>query len=94
MRKPRRSSGIPRASGSNFPDILTQTDERYAFFARLLSSDRQLARIEGRIVTSLLALPAEKRNPYLPYAPSPRVRFVLDADAALSAGSRAPSRGR
>jgi len=47
--------------------------------AHLATDERILTRIAGRIVTQPTTTPAEKRNPFLPFDPSPRTRFVLAA---------------
>lgn len=47
--------------------------------AHLATDEPILTRISGRIVTQPTTTPGEKRNPFLPTAPSPRTRFVLSA---------------
>lgn len=48
---------------------------------KLVTEDGVLTRISGTVVRSPTVQPGEKRNPFLPFDPPPRVRFVLAAEA-------------
>jgi len=50
-------------------------------------------RIAGQIVTQPTTTPAEKRNPFLPFDPPPRTRFILDATELRTIDPPAPIRG-
>lgn len=61
--------------------------------AHVVGPQRRLARVEGRIVSTPTVHPGVKRNPYLPYAPTARVRFVLDTTRLLGVDEQRPLRG-
>jgi len=53
--------------------------------AHLATADPVLTRLAGRLVAAPQVLPAERRNPFIPFDPQPRTRFVLAADGLLTA---------
>jgi competence protein ComEC len=48
--------------------------------AHLATDEPVVTRLAGRVVTQPTTFPAEKRNPFLPFDPAPRTRFVLAAN--------------
>ncbi len=46
----------------------------------ILAAEPVLTRVVGRIVTTPIVRPAEKRNPFLSFTPQPRTQFILDLD--------------
>lgn len=43
----------------------------------LLSDEPELTRLAGRVVSTPVSRPSEKRNPFLPFKPPPRTRFLF-----------------
>ncbi len=48
---------------------------------RIVRDEPMIARISGLVISSPLSIPAERRNPFTPIEPQPRVRFLLAAAA-------------
>jgi len=61
--------------------------------SRFLADEPMLTRLAGRIVAQPTAFPSDKRNPFLPNEPSPRVRFVLDATEFVTTEPPTPTCG-
>ncbi len=61
--------------------------------AHLVADEPILTCIAGQVVTEPTTAPAEKRNPFLPFDPPPRTRFVLDAAELRTIDPPAPIRG-
>lgn len=61
--------------------------------AYMLDAEPMLTRIVGEISTTPVTQAAEKHNPYLPYQPPPRTRFVLAAHALCTTEPATPTCG-
>ena len=61
--------------------------------AHLATDEGVVTRIAGQIVTEPTTVPAEKRNPYLPFAPPAHVRFVLAAEELRATNRPGPITG-
>jgi len=68
------------AAGVGFLRHETVTTLPADHVARLARDEPTLTRIAGTVVTAPLFSPPQKRNPFLPYDPPPRVSFVLSAE--------------
>ncbi|MFQ5807294.1 MAG: ComEC/Rec2 family competence protein, partial [Phycisphaerae bacterium] len=61
--------------------------------AHLATDEPLLTRLAGRIVTQPTTFPADTRNPFLPFDPSPRTRFVLAASELRTTDPPTPISG-
>lgn len=62
--------------------------------SRWVSPEGALARVRGTVIDGPHFQPPERRNPFLPFEPQPRVRFVLDATALENGPAPEPISGR
>jgi competence protein ComEC len=56
----------------------------------VLAAEPLLTRVTGRIVTTPILRPAQKRNPFLVFTPQPRTQFILDLDALRPSDTAPP----
>ena len=81
------------AVAAGFARARAATTRGAACVARQLSAEPCLTRLSGRVVSPPVFRPAERRNPFLPYEPAPRTRFLLAAEAWQTGAKPARAEG-